>query len=460
MGKERKINKFSNVIFRIFVVFLVLIGCDEENNVGSGSDLQIESIYLQSSQDSISDFQGTSQSLTITAICQSGDGSRIPGKIVEFSIKDHEQWMGSINPVAGDSVTNENGLMQSIYTVVLDSSGEVTLEARCEGIVGEKTITLDVTERPLRLSISANNYLFAYPDSTVQTSIIVSLKDSSFLPVPDYGVNFIIDPVTHGSLDSYSGTTDSSGRVMKVFTSIANMYGESEVLASLENGQLQTHLTIYISESSNPSVNSIELRLSHTLISGFRGEERSEQITAIARNAAGIGVQGIRIMFAIQYPASFKVTITPNGSGLTDIDGRAEATYNVVLDRDVDVVLFGRNGRIEGQNTIQIRLRDISGYITIEPGRSILVVPRGQTSQTTLTATLVDSIGLAIPGMIINFSAFPLNLGCLDIETGVTDNNGRVIRSFYTIVNQYGFCTVFAWAGDIADSTVIEIREP
>ena len=57
-------------------------------------------------------------------------------------------------------------------------------------------------------------------------------------------------------------------------------------------------------------VTSVEIRATHNLISGLVDEQRTEQITAIATNAAGVGVSGVRIQFGIENPQSYKGNIS------------------------------------------------------------------------------------------------------------------------------------------------------
>jgi len=348
-------NKFTTAILRVILIGLVLIGCDKESDVVSSSDLQVGSIDLSIDQDSITDFRGTSHSLTITAVCRDIDGTLIPEKKIEFVILDHEQWNGSINPISGDWLTNENGEMQVNYNFVLEQLGEVTVEAHADGIVEEITITLEILFRPFRLNLEVpDSTLFASPDSTKQTKITAILRDDGGASVPDHEIVFSLDPISHGILDSYSGRTDANGLLTTNFSSLANSYGACEVIATLENDPLQENVTIRTFKL-NTSLTSLELRVSHSELNGFRGEHRVEQIFVVARNAAGVGIPGVEIMITIMDPTPDKGSILP-GNFLTDLDGQVVASYSVDIEQDVNVVIFAEHGEIDARKLITVRV--------------------------------------------------------------------------------------------------------
>ncbi|MFH0765668.1 MAG: hypothetical protein V2A61_04530, partial [Calditrichota bacterium] len=209
-----------------------------------------------------------------------------------------------------------------------------------------------------------------------------------------------------------------------------------------------------------PVVSSIELRAAYRILRGFGGEPRENHITAIARNTAGISVPGVKINWGIREPAPYKGIISPvPGDSLTNENGQAQVRYNVVLERDADVVIYAGCGGLTAETVIQLRIVEVIGGIELSAERNILVVPPGQTRQTLVTAMVVDTSGLALPGMLVRFRTQPAFYGILDSDAAFTDVQGRAVEEFHSIVNRYGLCTVFAQVGEFADSTVIEIRE-
>ena len=205
-------------------------------------------------------------------------------------------------------------------------------------------------------------------------------------------------------------------------------------------------------------VTSIEVRVTHSIISGRAEDERTETITAIARNAAGVGVPGVSVQVGIRNPATYKGSIA-SVSDTTDANGQVTAQYSVVLEQDADVTIFASYNQVSAEKTIQLIVVGGYGNLSLEVGKKVLNVPPDQSKSTTVTATLTDSTGLAVPGVQINFSTNPALLGFVDSDTAMTNTSGRAVRQFTSIANRYGVCEVQA---RISDETIvtetIEIR--
>jgi len=211
---------------------------------------------------------------------------------------------------------------------------------------------------------------------------------------------------------------------------------------------------------NNSGVASIELRLSQSELRGFSGEVRTETITAIARDGQGVAVPEAEISFAIRNPQPWKGTIsTSQAQPQTDENGQLEASYSVSIDQTADVVIEAYAGQVLGTANLSIIVvNDIIGSISIESSTQVLAVPPNQTRNATVTASLVDVDGNALPGMQVSFRTDSPGLGFVDGEHATTDFNGRASRTFTSIVNKYGLCEISALVGDYSDKTTIEIR--
>jgi len=207
-------------------------------------------------------------------------------------------------------------------------------------------------------------------------------------------------------------------------------------------------------------VTGIEIRATHNLISGLMDEQRTEQITAIAVNAAGVGVSGVHIQFGIEDPQSYKGNISVAlVDSVTNENGQITGNYSVVLQRDADVKITATTGQVRGEKVIQLRVRVDVGNPSVEVLKPVLTVPPGQTRTTQVTATLVDDDGLALPGVQLYFRTNPATLGYVDSDTAMTDNSGRAVRKFTSIVNQYGTCEIIVSVNQqISAKARVEIR--
>ena len=316
------------------------------------------------------------------------------------------------------------------------------------------------TGQQLKLSVVAiDSMLNVPPDLTEQTAILAELNDIEDSAIVGRLIRFYVDPPTLGNLNSDTGITDQFGQVEKIFTTIPDVYGVCEVIAQLDDDTLSARTRIYINEGSQQSeLTAIELRVSHNLIRGFIGEMRTEQLTAIARNIAGVGIPGVRISLGISDPQMYKGTVSVPDS-VTDENGQITATYHVVLERNIDVEIYAHSGQISGTKIIQLQIIDIPFFILLDVNRSVLIVPRDQTRSTSVNAVLVDTVGLALPDIEVRLRADPPTHGWLDSDSEITDNSGRITCTFTSIVNRYGICEVSATAGDSTSKARIEIRE-
>jgi len=232
---------------------------------------------------------------------------------------------------------------------------------------------------------------------------------------------------------------------------------------------LTVGLFIGCDDSSSPGITDggtsggvadVELRFSQTLINGVDGENISMTITAVARDLYSNGVAGASMQFGIIAPEAFKGTIaTSSGTDTTDQNGQISATYTVVLQESADVIIFAESGQVRTEKTLQLLVRNEVGVLSVQIERSILTVAPDETKPTMVTATLVDEIGTAIPGVEVAFSTRPATRGFVDAASATTDNSGRAIVNFRTIANEYGDCEVIANVGDSEAMEIVQIRQ-
>lgn len=203
----------------------------------------------------------------------------------------------------------------------------------------------------------------------------------------------------------------------------------------------------------------IELRASQSPIRGFLNDVKSIDLIATVKDAQGVAIPGVKVNFAIISPPNVG-SIAVVGDTVTDANGQIRAVYTVTVALGTDVIIEARAGNVTKRITLSIVVvNDILGSLSLEAGQRVIKVPPGRTRQTTVTATLVDTAGRALPGIPVNFRTEPPGMGAVDSAVGTTDINGRATRTFSTLVNKYGFCQVVAQAGERTATTTIEIRQ-
>ena len=119
-----------------------------------------------------------------------------------------------------------------------------------------------------------------------------------------------------------------------------------------------------IPPNTGGGIASIEIRLTHEIVRGFINEQRTETVTAIARDATGGAVPGKEIQFSISPPAgqSLQVwmgTIAPAGTDTaTNIDGQFFGTYSVQLQRSTKINIVASSGNVVSSRPITLTVVD------------------------------------------------------------------------------------------------------
>lgn len=211
---------------------------------------------------------------------------------------------------------------------------------------------------------------------------------------------------------------------------------------------------------TQPQVASIELQATHTLIRGFAGEVFREKITATVHDEDGALVVGQLIHFSIQDSLPWKGAPDPASfDTVTNELGEIYVNYNVTLERSGDIIIKATCDDLFALITIRIDIPTEFPMFFFEVGDAVLTVPYNETRQTTVVTQLTDCYtGEAMTGELLHFSVDPPSMGVFDSDTATTDHNGRALRTFSSIANQYGFCDLIVAFGDSTAHVPIEIR--
>ncbi len=130
----------------VIILLLCIMGCDETESPSHWSPVpELNSIYLRFEQDTVSSSYNTSHSQEITARCLNNDGASLSDIEVEFSIVNPEDWKGQVS-VPDTSVTDERGEIRATYSVNLQRSGTVSIEARSGLVHKTEKIELEIVE--------------------------------------------------------------------------------------------------------------------------------------------------------------------------------------------------------------------------------------------------------------------------------------------------------------------------
>lgn len=214
-----------------------------------------------------------------------------------------------------------------------------------------------------------------------------------------------------------------------------------------------------VNSGSPPTGNvaQVEVRVQHGTLRGIIGEERTMEVTAIARNSQNVAVPGVKIDFAIRGSEEWRGTIADaSETDTSDINGVVKGIYSVVLNRAGSVTIDARSGQITGSTTINLEVIDNIVNVHLE-GPSVIAAAPNQTRQTQVTAIVSDAEGVGMSDILVRFRTSPVSLGTVDSDTGATDFNGRVSKTFSTVPNRYGICQIIAQIGDSVATHSIEV---
>ena len=126
------------VIPMVFFVFIT-ISCTENHVQPNPTGASLE---LRLTNDIIQRFIGEECEETVTAIARDSNGVPVPGAVIEFGIQNPASWKGTISPEG--EITDENGELEALYTVVIERSGEVVIEARSGSVIATLEVFLQV----------------------------------------------------------------------------------------------------------------------------------------------------------------------------------------------------------------------------------------------------------------------------------------------------------------------------
>jgi len=210
---------------------------------------------------------------------------------------------------------------------------------------------------------------------------------------------------------------------------------------------------------TQPQAVSIELQSTHTWVRGYQGDMFHEKITAIVRDENDAVIAGIPVHFVIQDPLPWKGSLDQaDFDTVTNERGEAYIDYNVTINQSGDVIIRAVCKEIIGFITIRIAVPVEFPILTIIAADPVLYVPADETRQTTVTAKLVAQDGMEMQGWLVLFRTNPSSIGFFDFDTATSNYNGQATRTFSSVANHYGVCTVSAMAGDSSSYTRIEIR--
>ena len=439
MSKPNKNKIYLSSFLLIFcmLLFTALYGCGTGPDVAAGSTQPTPTGYnVALTADLTSVAAGNST--VVTATVTDGSGNPVNGLAVTFTLLiDHS--VATLTTVGG--TTNASGKAVVVYTAGATtpaSSVQDTIQASVTGSTGAVIIT-----RTASTAIPPTGYLINLTADVTSLAagknaiITATVTDGSGNPASGQNVTFalLIDNSVATLTPSGVVTTDASGRAVKVYTAGASSPAtsvEDTVQASVTGANGVVIITRTASTATPPT--GYRLTVTATPVS-LAANAMSIIVAKVINSADGTDAAGVAVTFDLLIDNSV-ATLTTVGSGNTDAEGYAIATYtagnhdpSLSIQDAVTASVTGSAGAviITRLPTLGTGNRIISFTEIPEtlPGTPVSGVVIMKVKVTTDNLTSPPS-----PGVTVTFSILAGGAGTLSSTSATTDTNGEAYVIF------------------------------
>jgi len=409
----------------------VMVGCDSKTPSNTTPRTSaVADIEVRSTHALIRGFEGDIMTETITAIARDGQGVALQNVKVDFSIVNPLPWKGTIAKMASDSLSDENGMVQAIYSVVIDQSGPVVIEAYSGSVSRKLTLTIEALNSRLGpISVTPGQASIGVPpNATRSTPITARISDVEGAALQNMQVRFRVEPNGMGVMNSDTGTTDFGGMVTRTFTSIVNRYGTAKIVATVGDSSGSTE--VQVRPVAAPA---------HVVISSptptlkvAPGQNGIIWLTATVTDSNHVGVPGVKVEVAIQSTGGGATFGAVTAFDTTDANGQ-DSTFFTSLG------LFGRvnvvatvvpspeDAPITATITLNVeRLNNDIGSLSVRAFPNFLNLQPNVLGESDIRAQVRNAQNVGIPNVQVQFLT---DLGTLSNIT-LTDSGGIATAHF------------------------------
>ncbi len=434
--------KRTYVLLTLLVVILsagLFTGCDDSSPgvTGGGNPGGVAEIELRFSQQIINGVADEQVSINITAVARDIYNNGVANATIQFGLVTPDKTPGTISTLDGVTTTDANGQLAATFSAVLQESGEITVFAESGQTRAEKKLQVLVRNDVGTLSLQLErSILTVAPDQTKPTVVTATLVDEEGSAIQGVEVAFTTNPATRGFVDAATAITDISGRAKVNFRSIANVYGNCVITATV--GDETASQTIEIKSVKGPE--SITAHANPDLMRPAEGQNASSTISAVVTDEAGVGVPDIFVLFELiglndgQGPifgslTSTDTTTNPDGEVSTMFNSRGGigqqfAKVTVLPTREEDA---GSSPIVPGEHNLKLEIGDkVAGFdeelsamvllivdaledepasMDITPSLDFLNLPPDSTGESMIYVIVRDADNNGIQGLTIDFSA-------------------------------------------------------
>lgn len=370
----------------------------------------------------------------LTAIVTDANGNLLPNAPLTFRLAVPNAALQVM-----DSATRADGTGRAILTTGGDSTARsVTVTVTSGTISGSLTLPVGTPTDPsavvTRIVITSNRSSLTANDTNFSTGAQVNAValNSEGQVVP--GVPLSLSISGGGAIQPQSSTTDATGTVT-AGVSNAGDPSPRTLTVTARSGSATASFNLPVVAAVQPPVARIAVAADRLeLDPNDSTADRSVTLTAIVTDSQGQLLPNVSVAFAISAGGGALQTLN---SGLTNSDGEAFARLTTGGDtRERTITVTATSAQVSGFIQIEVTpgpsavdrvagVQLISSKSFLDPGDSTL------DRAAVLTATAVDSSGVAQPGVPVDFAVLTAN-GTLVIQSASTDANGQATASLTT----------------------------
>ncbi len=360
---------------------------------------------------------------TVSAQVVNAGGQPVPGVPVSFTTN-----LGTlVLPASG--ITNAQGeVTAAVYSATV---GTATVTAVSQGLSGTGTVDFYSV-------VPAGVQVWASPtgvpaDGKTATTVTARVSDAGGFAVPGAQVSFTTNLGT--LVSPASGVTDAQGQVSAtVYSGVA---GTATVTAQVSGGPSGTaQITFY---SLVPSQVQLFPASQNVPADGLT----TGTVTAQVEDDLGYALPGV--------PVTFQTNLGTLGEPVTVVTGPGGQASDTIWSGTpgTATVTASIYGGISGTSTVDFYSAGVANSVQVRIAPTS--IPADGKTTATVTATVLDGGGQAVPGVSVTFST---DLGGVGTLTGVTDQQGEVSDTVYSATAGTATVTVTTYNGKSGSATV------
>lgn len=356
--------------------------------------------------------RGSTGAATLSAVVKDAGGNPVPGVQVAFASSG-----GRVKLSAPSAMTNGTGLASVLATVAdasVTAADTLTASATLGTGATQSSLVVQLVADTPTLTIAASN---TNVTATAPATLTFTVKDSAGAPV---GAGIVVSVSSAFGLSAFDATTavtNASGVAQIVVSpKTATSNGADQIVATTTVGGVTVTAQAILQIQTSTST-SVAVALSSATITSVS----PATVTVTVRDAKGLPMAGAVVDLSTVRGtlATLSVASVATNAGGTATATLSAATGGVSGADQVVGVVRGGAATVQGIAGFNVTGGAATVNLTINPGTTL----RGSTGAATLSATVRDAGGNAVPNLLVSFASVGSRVK-LGAPSAVTNGSG------------------------------------